>query len=105
MTHHDRGTTGLLAQFKPNSHNIAERNLTRQGFRAFVPMQEETKRARQVHHPDAPAVPRLSIRGAGLAPGRLARCELDLWHLAACEPRQGADARAARSGQPADAAL
>ena len=46
MTYHDRGTTWFLAQFKPNSHNIAERNLTRQGFRTFLPMQEETKRAR-----------------------------------------------------------
>jgi len=46
MSYHDRGTTWFLAQFKPNSHNIAERNLTRQGFRAFLPLQEETKRAR-----------------------------------------------------------
>lgn len=45
MSYHDRGTTWFLAQFKPNSHNIAERNLTRQGFRTFLPMQEETKRA------------------------------------------------------------
>ena len=46
MSTHDRGTTWFLAQFKPNSHNIAERNLTRQGFHTFLPMQEETKRAR-----------------------------------------------------------
>lgn len=46
MSYHDRGTTWFLAQFKPNSHNIAERNLARQGFRTFLPMQEETKRAR-----------------------------------------------------------
>ena len=46
MSYHERGTTWFLAQFKPNSHNIAERNLTRQGFRTFLPMQEETKRAR-----------------------------------------------------------
>ena len=46
MSTHDRGTTWFLAQFKPNSHNIAERNLVRQGFRTFLPMQEETKRAR-----------------------------------------------------------
>lgn len=46
MSTHDRGTTWFLTQFKPNSHNIAERNLTRQGFRTFLPMQEETKRAR-----------------------------------------------------------
>jgi transcriptional antiterminator RfaH len=46
MTYHDRGSSWFLAQIKPNSHNIAERNLTRQGFRIFLPMQEETKRAR-----------------------------------------------------------
>jgi transcriptional antiterminator RfaH len=46
MSTYDRGTTWFLAQFKPNSHNIAERNLTRQGFRTFLPFQEETKRAR-----------------------------------------------------------
>lgn len=46
MSTHERGTTWFLTQFKPNSHNIAERNLTRQGFRTFLPMQEETKRAR-----------------------------------------------------------
>lgn len=46
MTYHERGTTWFLAQFKPNSHNIAERNLVRQGFRTFLPMQEATTRAR-----------------------------------------------------------
>lgn len=46
MTYHDRGSSWFLAQIKPNSHNIAERNLTRQGFRIFLPMQEETKCAR-----------------------------------------------------------
>jgi len=45
MTYHDRGSSWFLAQIKPNSHNIAERNLSRQGFRIFLPMQEETKRA------------------------------------------------------------
>jgi transcriptional antiterminator RfaH len=38
--------TWFLAQFKPNSHNIAARNLTRQGFRTFLPLQEETRRSR-----------------------------------------------------------
>ncbi len=42
----DSGTTWFLAQFKANSHKIAERNLARQGFRTFMPMQEETRRAR-----------------------------------------------------------
>lgn len=46
MTYHDRGASWFLVQFKPNSHNIAERNLARQGFRTFLPMQEETRRAR-----------------------------------------------------------
>lgn len=45
MTYHDRGSSWFLAQIKPNSHNIAVRNLMRQGFRIFLPMQEETKRA------------------------------------------------------------
>lgn len=33
-----------LVQFKPNSHRIAERNLLRQGFDVFLPMQKITKR-------------------------------------------------------------
>lgn len=45
MSHHDSGTTWFLAQFKPNSHKIAERNLNQQGFQTFLPMQEQTKRA------------------------------------------------------------
>jgi transcriptional antiterminator RfaH len=35
-----------LAQFKPKCHRIAERNLERQGFQSFLPMQEETRRVR-----------------------------------------------------------
>ena len=35
-----------LAQFKPNSHNIAARNLIRQGFGVFLPQRLETRRAR-----------------------------------------------------------
>ncbi len=42
----DHDITWFLAQFKPNSHYIAERNLTRQGFRTFLPMQKQTSRAR-----------------------------------------------------------
>jgi transcriptional antiterminator RfaH len=45
MTCHTRGTSWFLAQCKPNSHRIADRNLTRQGFRTFVPLQEQTRRA------------------------------------------------------------
>lgn len=33
-----------LIQFKPNSHRLAERNLKRQGFEVFLPMQEITRR-------------------------------------------------------------
>ncbi len=36
----------FLAQVKPNSHAIAQRNLSRQGFATFLPMQEETSRVR-----------------------------------------------------------
>jgi len=36
--------TWFLAQSKPNSHKIAERNLQRQGFQTFLPLHEETKR-------------------------------------------------------------
>ena len=33
----------FILQFKPNSHRLAERNLHRQGFESFLPMQEITK--------------------------------------------------------------
>ncbi len=33
-----------LIQFKPNSHRLAERNLQRQEFETFLPMQKITKR-------------------------------------------------------------
>ena len=33
-----------LIQFKPNSHRLAERNLYRQGFETFLPMQKITRR-------------------------------------------------------------
>lgn len=46
MSDPDRATTWFLAQMKPNSHGIANRNLTRQGFETFLPLQEETRRAR-----------------------------------------------------------
>jgi transcriptional antiterminator RfaH len=37
--------TWYLAQYKPNAHGIAERNLRLQGFATFLPLQEETRRA------------------------------------------------------------
>jgi len=39
------GASWFLAQLKPNSATIAERNLKRQGFETFLPL-EETTRAR-----------------------------------------------------------
>ena len=43
MTFHDRGTSWFLAQLKPNCTNIADKNLKRQGFKPFLPMEEETR--------------------------------------------------------------
>lgn len=43
MTVHDRGTSWFLAQLKPNSANIADKNLKRQGFQTFLPLEEETR--------------------------------------------------------------
>ena len=34
----------FLLQFKPNAHKLAERNLHRQGFETFLPLQEITDR-------------------------------------------------------------
>ena len=41
---HDFGTSWFLAQLKPNCGQIAERNLRRQGFRTFMPLEEGTMR-------------------------------------------------------------
>ncbi|ANK80003.1 MAG: transcriptional antiterminator [Rhizobiales bacterium NRL2] len=46
MTDTEEGSRWFLAQLKPNGHKLAERNLDRQGFRYFLPMQEETRRQR-----------------------------------------------------------
>jgi transcriptional antiterminator RfaH len=43
MTVHDPSTTWFLAQLKPNCVQIASKNLGRQGFRTFLPMEEETR--------------------------------------------------------------
>jgi transcriptional antiterminator RfaH len=43
MTCHDSGSTWFLAQMKPNCVSIADRNLTRQGFRTFLPTEEVTR--------------------------------------------------------------
>jgi transcriptional antiterminator RfaH len=34
----------FLVQFRPNGHRLAERNLKRQGFETFLPLQEVTRR-------------------------------------------------------------
>lgn len=44
MSVHDDGSTWFLAQLKPNSAKIAERNLRRQSFQTFLPVEEVTKR-------------------------------------------------------------
>ncbi|SMH55437.1 transcription termination/antitermination protein NusG [Maritimibacter sp. HL-12] len=44
MTSASNGRGWYLAQIKPNSHRIAERNLLRQGFEVFLPMTRVTRR-------------------------------------------------------------
>ncbi len=44
MTANLQGKTWFLAQVKPNCAHIAERNLDRQGFRIFLPREQETRR-------------------------------------------------------------
>lgn len=44
MTYQDEKPIWFLAQLKPNSYRIAEKNLKRQSFETFLPMQEETSR-------------------------------------------------------------
>lgn len=43
MTDHDHCMTWFLAQLKPNCADIAKKNLERQGFRTFLPLEEETR--------------------------------------------------------------
>lgn len=43
MMYHDRGENWFLAQVKPNCANIADKNLKRQGFKTFLPLEEETR--------------------------------------------------------------
>jgi len=44
MQHVQAENTWFLAQYKPNCHAIAERNLNRQRFQTFLPLHEETRR-------------------------------------------------------------
>ena len=46
MSGHSHGMNWYLAQFKPNCHHLAKRNLERQGFQTFLPLLEETYRWR-----------------------------------------------------------
>ena len=46
MSYHDHSSTWFLAQVKPNGHALATRNLARQGFGTFLPLQEQTRRIR-----------------------------------------------------------
>jgi transcriptional antiterminator RfaH len=39
----DSGATWFLAQLKPNSARIAERNLKRQGFTTFLPLEDQAR--------------------------------------------------------------
>ena len=41
--YHDRGENWFLAQVKPNCASIADKNLKRQGFKTFLPLEEETR--------------------------------------------------------------
>jgi transcriptional antiterminator RfaH len=42
MTKQVFGTSWFLAQLKPNCANIVDKNLKRQGFQTFLPLEEET---------------------------------------------------------------
>lgn len=46
MTVEDNSIGWFLAQLKPNCANIADRNLKRQGFETFLPLEEETRQRR-----------------------------------------------------------
>jgi|21_taG_2_1085346.scaffolds.fasta_scaffold00516_14 transcriptional antiterminator RfaH len=44
MTYQDSGNSWFLAQLKPNCANIVDKNLKRQGFQTFLPLEDETRR-------------------------------------------------------------
>ena len=46
MSFDEQSTSWFLAQLKPNSGHIAERNLKRQGFQTFLPLEDATKQVR-----------------------------------------------------------
>lgn len=43
MTFHSCSSNWFLAQIKPNCANVAQKNLKRQGFETFMPLEEETR--------------------------------------------------------------
>ncbi|WP_373491209.1 transcription termination/antitermination protein NusG [Parasphingorhabdus sp.] len=43
MASHDSGVSWFLAQLKPNCADIADKNLKRQGFETFLPLEEQTR--------------------------------------------------------------
>jgi len=43
MTAHAQDTAWFLAQLKPNCARLADSHLSRQGFRTFLPLEEETR--------------------------------------------------------------
>lgn len=43
MTFHEQDTSWFLAQLKPNCAGIAQKNLQRQGFETFLPLEEGTR--------------------------------------------------------------
>jgi transcriptional antiterminator RfaH len=45
VTQHVIGRSWFLAQFKPNCHQIAERNLARQGYQVFLPVEDVTRKS------------------------------------------------------------
>lgn len=55
MTYFDLGQNWFLAQLRPNCSNLAERNLKRQGFEVFFPVESVTVRRKgqfvDVHKP------------------------------------------------------
>ncbi len=105
MTFHDRGTSWFLAQLKPNCANIADKNLKRQGFKTFLPMEEETsQRGGKFVTAMRPLFPGY-IFVAFDAARVLAHGKLDLWHHASGELRQRTDGCAAGFGLATDAAL
>ena len=106
MTFHDRGTSWFLAQLKPNCANIADKNLKRQGFQTFLPMEEETRqREGQVRHRHAADVSGLHLRGLRCARGlwRTVNSTYGITRLVSF--RQGADGMCRWTGLAADAAL